>query len=271
VQKQIKRFFCAALFPASQQHINFALLASCTLLISPQLTATAPAGSHETSPVSQPAGAVLIYSAPDEASLAVGTLPPGESATPIAETQSVGGAKWFLIKSKTAVTGWIKQSDSDQAKKIDKFFKSQPAEYNDVPAAIPNLSSAAAPRGTMLVPVLAAGPSAIVTATLNQTIAGNLMLDTGATHTVISQRLAGILSLRPMSRSTVQTVGGVIGVTISRLRSLKVGAAEVTDLAIIVHDFSRDPRIDGLLGMDFLGRYRFGLDTQRQVLVLSPR
>jgi hypothetical protein len=52
---------------------------------------------------------------------------------------------------------------------------------------------------------------------------------------------------------------------------LKVGAAEVSDLPIVVHDFSRDPRIDGLLGMDFLGRYRFGLDAQRQVLVLSPR
>jgi len=270
VREIIKRFFCAPLF-SSWQHINFVLFATCTLLICLQLTATAPAGPHETSSVSQPSGAVLIYSAPDEASLPVGTLPPGESATPIAETQSAGGAKWFLIKSKTAIKGWIKQSDSDQANKIDKFFKSQPAEYSDVPAAIPNLSSAAAPRGTMLVPVLTAGPSAIVTATLNQTIAGNLMLDTGATHTVISQRLAGILSLRPMSRSTVQTVGGLIAVTISRLRSLKVGAAEVTDLPIIVHDFSRDPRIDGLLGMDFLGRYRFGLDAQRQVLVLSPR
>jgi hypothetical protein len=227
--------------------------------------------SHETGSISQPVGAVLIYSAPDETSLSVGTLAPGESAMPIAETQAAGGAKWFLIRSKTAVTGWIKQSDSDQANRIDSFFKSQPAEYSDVPAAIPNLSSTAAPRGTSLVPVRTAGPSAIVTVTLNQTITGNLMLDTGASHTVISQRLAGVLSLRPMGRSAVQTVGGVIAVTISRLRSLKVGAAEVSDLPIVVHDFSRDPRIDGLLGMDFLGRYRFGLDAQRQVLVLSPR
>jgi len=269
VQKVIERFFCASPF-SIWQHITFALLASCTLVICFQLTIAAPAVSHETSSLSQPVGAVLIYSAPDEASLPVGTLAPGESATPIAEMQAAG-AKWFLIRSKTAVTGWIKQSDSDQANKIDRFFKSQPAEYPDIPAAIPNLSSAAAPRGTMLVPVLTAGPSAIVTVTLNQTITGNLMLDTGASHTVISQRLAGILSLRPMGRSAVQTVGGVIAVTISRLRSLKVGAAEVSDLPIVVHDFSRDPRIDGLLGMDFLGRYRFGLDAQRQVLVLSPR
>ena len=270
MQEVIERFFCAPLFWIWQP-IRFALFATCTLLICFPLTAVAPAGSHEISSISQPLGAVLIYSAPDETSLPIGALAPGESVTPIAETQAAGGAKWFLIKSKTAVTGWIKQSDSDQANKIDKFFKSQPAEYSDVPAAIPNLSSAAAPRGTMLVPVLTARPSAIVTVTLNQTITGNLMLDTGATHTVISQRLAGILSLRPVGRSTVQTVGGVITVTISRLRSLKVGAAEVSDLPVVIHDFSRDPRIDGLLGMDFLGRYRFGLDAQRQVLILSPR
>ena len=97
------------------------------------------------------------------------------------------------------------------------------------------------------------------------------MLDTGATHTVISQRLAGSLSLRPVGRSLVQTVGGVIPVTVSMLRSLKAGNAEVTDLQVIVHDFSRDPRVEGLLGMDFLGRYRFGLDAERQVLVLTPR
>jgi hypothetical protein len=270
VQEAIERVFCGSLLSLSQQIIS-ALLAICTLLICLHLTGAARAESPATSSMSQALAAVLIYSAPDEASLPVGTLAPGESATPIAETQAPGGAKWFLIKSKTAVTGWIERSDSDQANRIDSFFKSQPAEYTNVPAAIPNLSSAVAPRGTMLVPVLAAGPSAIVTVTLNQTITGNLMLDTGATHTVISQRLAGILSLRPLGRSAVQTVGGVIAVTISRLRSLKVGAAEVSDLPIVVHDFSRDPRIDGLLGMDFLGRYRFGLDAQRQVLVLSPR
>ena len=58
------------------------------------------------------------------------------------------------------------------------------------------------------------------------------------------------------------------------LRSLPVAvgpARLVTDLQVMVHDFSRDPRVEGLLGMDFLGRYRFGLDAERQVLVLTPR
>jgi hypothetical protein len=50
-----------------------------------------------------------------------------------------------------------------------------------------------------------------------------------------------------------------------------VGEAEVTNLRVIIHDFSPNPRFEGLLGMDVLGRYRIGLDIQKQVLVLSPR
>ena len=243
----------------------------CLILISPYFTPAVASESVGANSASQQAGAIPIYSAPDETSVLLGTLAPGENTTPIAETQGPGGGRWFLIKSKTGVTGWIKQDDHEQTKKIDSFFKSRPVENTDIVAPIPNVSSGQVPRGTISIPVLSVGRSAIVTVTLNQTITGNLMLDTGATHTVISQRLAGVLSLRPESRSAVQTVGGVVAVTTSRLRSLKVGEAEVSDLSIIVHDFSRDPRIDGLLGMDFLGRYRFGLDAQRQVLMLSPR
>lgn len=225
----------------------------------------------ENSTPSTPPGGIPIYAAADETSLPVGALLAGENATPIAETQGAGGVKWYLIKSKSGIVGWIQQSDNDPAKKADQFFKSLPPENAGTPVSIPSVSSTAAPRGAIIVPVLSAGNSSLVSVVLNQSITGNLMLDTGATHTVISQRLARLLSLRAIGKSPVSTVGGVIAVNIARLRSLKVGEAEVTDLQIIVHDFSRDPRVEGLLGMDFLGRFRFGLDAQRQLLVLSPR
>ena len=106
---------------------------------------------------------------------------------------------------------------------------------------------------------------------LNRTVSANLILDTGATSTVISRRLASLLSIHPTGTAMGQTVGGTITAPIARLASMKVGAAEIAELSVIVHDFSRDPRIDGLLGMDFLGQYHVGLDSQKQVLVLSPR
>jgi len=100
--------------------------------------------------MSESPSAIWIYAAPDEASVRLGTLAPGETATPLAETQVPGGAKWFLIKSKTAITGWIKQSANDQAKKIDSFFKSRPAENTGVPAAIPLKTLVGAPRTAAL-------------------------------------------------------------------------------------------------------------------------
>jgi hypothetical protein len=208
------------------------------------------------------ASAVQIYSTADETAQVVETLSPGEKVTPMAETQGIGGVKWYLVKTPSGISGWIRQSDDEHSKKVDNFFKALPPE---------TASSATAPQGAIIVPVRSTGRATVVAATLNRSLNGNLMLDTGATTTVISRRLASLLSLRPVGNAAVQTVGGIIAVAVARLQSLKVAEAEVNDLTVVVHDFSRDPRVEGLLGMDFLGRYRIGLDVHRQVLVLMPR
>jgi len=212
-----------------------------------------------------------LFSAPEESSPLVGILSAGESAIPVAETLGAGGDKWHLIKTKSGVVGWIKQSNSDQSKKLENFFKSLPQESSPIAMPIPNASATAAPRGAVIVPVQFAGRSAIVSALLNRSVTGSLILDTGATSTVISRRLASLLSIRPTATMVGQTVGGLITAPIARLSSLKIGRAELTDLSVIIHDFSRDPRIEGLLGMDFLGQFRVSLDSQKQLLVLSPR
>lgn len=203
--------------------------------------------------------------------MTIGTLASGDNATPLAETQGSGGIKWYLVKTGSGLVGWIKQTDSVQAKKVETFFKSLPRETFATAVVIPSISSAGAPAGAIMVPVRSTGRSTIVAVTLNGTVSGNLMLDTGATNTVVSRRLAALLSLVPSGTGVVHTVGGAITVTFGRLQSLRLGEAEVTNLPIMIHDFSPDPRFEGLLGMDFLGRYKIGLDVQKQVLVLSPR
>jgi hypothetical protein len=212
-----------------------------------------------------------LFSAPEESSPLVGILSGGESAIPVAETLGAGGDKWHLIKTKSGVVGWIKQSNSDQSKKLESFFKSLPQESSPIAIPIPSASATAAPRGAVIVPVQFAGRSAIVSALLNRSVTGSLILDTGATSTVISRRLASLLSIRPTATMVGQTVGGLITAPMARLSSLKIGSAELMDLSVIIHDFSRDPRIEGLLGMDFLGQFRVSLDSQKQLLVLSPR
>ena len=222
-------------------------------------------------PSDSPSNRSQLYATPENNAEVIGELAGGEIATPIGETQVGGGDKWYLVKSKTGLIGWIKQNNDEHAKKANSFFKSLPPDPAVLAVAIPNVSSSSAPRGAILVPVLSTGRSMIVSATLNQIMSGNLVVDTGATNTVISSRLANLLRLQPVSRGVVHTVGGPVLVGIVRLDSLKVGAAEVNDLPILVHDFSSDSRVEGLLGMDFLSRFQVGFDSQKHLIILSPR
>lgn len=244
-----------------------------TLIVAWAVCSAGPLMAQTDSPRAPVASTAVtqLFSAPEESSPLVGILSAGESAIPVAETLGAGGDKWHLIKTKSGVVGWIKQSNSDQSKKLESFFKSLPQESSPIAMPIPNASATAAPRGAVIVPVQFAGRSAIVSALLNRSVTGSLILDTGATSTVISRRLASLLSIRPTATMVGQTVGGLITAPIARLSSLKIGRAELTDLSVIIHDFSRDPRIEGLLGMDFLGQFRVSLDSQKQLLVLSPR
>jgi predicted aspartyl protease len=106
---------------------------------------------------------------------------------------------------------------------------------------------------------------------LNGVLRANLALDTGATVTVVSRRIAKSLALTPSGTSKVGTVGGLVTLPFARLGSLKVGDAEVQDLVISIHDFSLDPRIEGLLGLNFLKNFHFSLDAKRNLLLLGPR
>lgn len=246
-------------------------IAAAVLLLSPLPYPVVFSQSHPSTDSTPKTDGIQVYAAPDESTLPIAVLSAGETTTPVAESQGSAGLKWYLIKTKSGVVGWIKQSESEQSRKLDSFFKSLPTEPS-ISAQIPLTSSTSAPRGAVIVPVvLLAGRAAIVPVIFNQSLRGNLMLDTGATNTVLSRRIAGLLSLRPLGTRTFQTVGGPISIGLSRLQSLKVGEAEVNDLTVAIHDFSPDPRFEGLLGMDFLGRYLVALDAQRQVLVLSPR
>ncbi|MGH7873273.1 MAG: hypothetical protein ACREQO_13755, partial [Candidatus Binatia bacterium] len=138
-----------------------------------------------------------IHSAPDETSPVTGILEVEEIAAPIAESLGAGGVKWHLIKTKSGLVGWIKQSDSDHSKKLDSFFKSQRQENSTLAITLPVASASTAPSGAIIVPVQFAGRAAIVSAVLNRTLGAKLILDTGATSTVISRRVANLLSMRP--------------------------------------------------------------------------
>lgn len=213
-----------------------------------------------------------LLAAPDESSTVVAIVKPGDEISPLAETLVGESARWYLVKATNDRVGWMKQGDTDQSKQLERFFKSLPPEPS-LPLAdvVPSSRSGGSLTNKVTIPVVMNGASVIVPVTFNGSLRGNLALDTGATITVVSRRIANNLALKALGASKIGTVGGVITAPLARLRSLKVGDAEVHDLVVSIHDFSTDPRIEGLLGLNFLKHFHVSLDARRGVLTLGPR
>jgi predicted aspartyl protease len=214
---------------------------------------------------------IQLFTNPDESSTVAITLKSGDEISPLADTLVGESGKWYLVRTKTGTVGWIKQNDTDESKKLEKFFKALPTEpslsITIAPASLPGSSA----RNTITVPVVMNGSSVIVPVTLNDVLRANLALDTGATVTVVSRRIAKSLALSPLGTNKVGTVGGIVTLPFARLGSLKVGDAEVQDLVVSIHDFSPDARIEGLLGLNFLKNFHLSLDAKRNLLHLGPR
>lgn len=217
-------------------------------------------------------GEIQLFSAPDESSLPVETVTKGEVLSPVAETVGAGGARWYLVQTRKGAVGWIRGGDSEESKELESFFKSLPNEQTfGVKTLLPEPASSSLPPGTIVVKVSTTGSSVIVPVTLNQSLKTYLILDTGATMTMVSNRIANSLGLRQVGYATGITVGGPIRRPMARLPSLQVGDAEVRNLLVSVHDFRPIPQVEGLLGLDFLRRFHVSLDSRKQLLVLSPR
>lgn len=127
----------------------------------------------------------------------------------------------------------------------------------------------------VVLPYQRAGRSVVVEALINGRRPGRLLLDTGASLTVISRRLAREvdLSLDPgAARVTLQTANGPIQALLATLDAVRVGAAEVNHVLVAVHDVpGLGSEIDGLLGMTFLRHFRLTIDPERRELTLGRR
>ena len=82
-----------------------------------------------------------------------------------------------------------------------------------------------------------------------------LLVDTGATNTVISRERAADLGSRATGRRVpVRTAGGTVEAEIHVLHRVEIGPLRLDLLEVLVLDRSLPSGVDGLLGMDVLGR-----------------
>ena len=214
-----------------------------------------------------------IFSAADETATLIETVGDGASLTPMAEMMGAGGVKWFMVKTPAGNVGWIKAGDNSAARQIDGHFRSLPKESTSIgpTSNLPEAGAKTSTQGKATIPIEVRGRHIIVAVTFNDSVTANLVLDTGAGQTMISKRIANELRLYSTGAGTRIGVGGAVSVPTATLDAIRVGDADVKNMRVSIHDLPLNAFEEGLLGMDFLGRFQMSLDIEKRVLILSPR
>ena len=110
---------------------------------------------------------------------------------------------------------------------------------------------------------------------LNHSTDAHLIVDTGATMTVLSYNIAtalGLLSGSDNSINTVNTAGGSVQVSMAHLEHIQVGGAEAKHVAVAILDLPDGiSGVSGLLGMSFLNKFLVTLDAGNSLLHLKTK
>lgn len=122
----------------------------------------------------------------------------------------------------------------------------------------------------------AAGDNRIpVASELNQSIRQRFLVDTGASLVTIPSTTADALGLQPIrgghwDSHSVSTAGGVVTATEVLIDTLEIEGWVEHNVSALVVDIPDQPGI-GLLGMNYLSRFRMDLNTQEGKLSLRPK
>ena len=140
------------------------------------------------------------------------------------------------------------------------------------PAAPSKVSPATAAKAS--IPFEKRGQVVVVEVMLNNTVPVRLVVDTGATYTMISAATAKELSIDPQRAQRTmpfQTANGVIQAPLANLESVIVGGMEMKNLTAAIHDAVPSAQVAGLLGLNFLSNFRLDIDTEKGMLHLERK
>jgi predicted aspartyl protease len=99
------------------------------------------------------------------------------------------------------------------------------------------------------------------------------LFDTGATTTVISERVAAKAGVRAGSTAKVYTFAGKVSLSAGRVEMLGIGNRGIAGIEVLIADLGRlfnlDPEVDGILGEDVLSRFNYLLDRRGRKLEIE--
>jgi predicted aspartyl protease len=112
----------------------------------------------------------------------------------------------------------------------------------------------------------------VVPVFLNGRGAYRFLLDTGATNTILSIRVADQLNIPAGRTQTVLTIGGSVAATKRMIDVIRIGNAQIVQVPIIAADLKlmRTLHVDGIIGEDCLKQFKISIDYAHQLLTLEP-
>jgi clan AA aspartic protease (TIGR02281 family) len=118
------------------------------------------------------------------------------------------------------------------------------------------------------------GNQFLVDVLLNNSQNAVLLLDTGASLSIISTELLAVLAIpyqHTIKTAWFSTAGGRIKAPIIKLNSIAMNEVVVENIEVGVIGEFDNKKFDGLLGMNFLRYFEFFIDQNEHKLQLSPR
>src|SRR5438477_13127261 len=131
--------------------------------------------------------------------------------------------------------------------------------------------SGAAPANEVSIPMEFKRGHIMVPATVNATNRVWLMLDTGFSIMVIDPRLADLLELKPLGKTTIAGIAGEERADLFAGPTFDFGGATYTPrrLAVLPSERSRRPRrMEGVLGAGFFRRFIVEIDSKGRTIKL---
>lgn len=99
-----------------------------------------------------------------------------------------------------------------------------------------------------------------------------MALDTGSSRTIIPYEAALAIGCDPTGsrqRTRIITGSGIEIAPVVSLKSIQVLGRTVRNLKVVCHNLPEEGYVDGLLGLDFLKKFRLVLDFKKGVIEIS--